>query len=365
MNDIITVCLSDYSDHTMMMNIPTIVSQRKPWKNLSTKSPFSTRNNLINIPLEITPLPASQGSRPNVSKEFAPSLLLSNVMSLVPKIDEVRLYVSKHNPDLVFITETWLKESIGDNHVDLPGYNIKRRDRSVAQHGGVCFFSKECIKVIQLHQFHDPNFEVLWTQIRPPRLPRGFPCLVAATVYHPPCANDNDMLEYLSKSLTDIEGLFPGCGIIIAGDFNHLNIKNLSRQFQLKQLVHLPTRGTNTLDLILTNMHSFYEPNSAISHPPFGLSDHCVILLYPKQRESTSNTKKIVYKRDTRPSRKQMLGNFLNQIDWHFLDWLTSCNEKNDLFTGIITTGLNYIMPEKKSPSTVMTHHGSPKISSA
>ncbi len=140
MNDIITVCLSDYSDHTMMMNIPTIVSQRKPWKNLSTKSPFSTRNNLINIPLEITPLPASQGSRPNVSKEFAPSLLLSNVMSLVPKIDEVRLYVSKHNPDLVFITETWLKESIGDNHVDLPGYNIKRRDRSVAQHGGVCFF---------------------------------------------------------------------------------------------------------------------------------------------------------------------------------------------------------------------------------
>ncbi len=117
----------------------------------------------------------------------------------------------------------------------------------------------------------------------------------------PLCANDNDMLEYLSKSLTDIEGLFPGCGIIIAGDFNHLNIKNLSRQFQLKQLVHLPTRDTNTLDLVLTNMHSFYEPNSATFHSPFGLSDNCVILLYPKQRESTSNTKKIVYKRDTRP----------------------------------------------------------------
>ena len=68
-------------------------------------------------------------------------------MSLVLKIDEVRLWVSKHNPDLVLITETWLKESIGDNHVDLPGYNIKRRDRSSAQHGGVCFFSKECIKL--------------------------------------------------------------------------------------------------------------------------------------------------------------------------------------------------------------------------
>ena len=155
------------------------------------------------------------------------------------------------------------------------------------------------------------------------------------------------MLEYLSKSLTDIEGLFPGCGIIIAGDFNHLNNKNLSRQFQIKQLVHLPTRGTNTLDLVLTNLHSFYEPNSATSHPPFGLSDHCVITLYPKQREFISTTKKVIYKRDTRPSRKQMLGNFLNQIDWHLIDRLTSCSEKNDLFTGIISTGLNYIMPEK------------------
>ena len=184
-------------------------------------------------------------------------------------------------------------------------------------------------------------------ELRPARLPRGIPCVVAATVYHPPCANDNEMLEYLSKSLTDIEGLFPGCGIIIAGDFNHLNIKNLARQFQLKQLVHLPTRGMNTLDLVLTNLHPFYESNSATSHPPFGLSDHCVITLYPKQRESNPTTKKVIYKRDTRPSRKQMLGNYLNRIDWHLLDQLTSCSEKNDLFTGIITTGLNYIMPEK------------------
>ena len=61
-----------------------------------------------------------------------PSLLLSNVMSLVPKIDEVRLCVSKHSPDLVFITETWLKESIGDNHVDLPGF-ISSKDETVAQ----------------------------------------------------------------------------------------------------------------------------------------------------------------------------------------------------------------------------------------
>ena len=42
-----------------------------------------------------------------------------------------------------------------------------------------------------------------------------------------------------------------------------------------------------------------------------------------------------------------MFGNYLSQIDWHLLDQLSSCSKKNDLFTGIIITGLNYIMPEK------------------
>ena len=38
--------------------------------------------------------------------------MLTNVMSLAPKIDEVRLFVTNSNPDLVFITETWLTNAI-------------------------------------------------------------------------------------------------------------------------------------------------------------------------------------------------------------------------------------------------------------
>ena len=62
----------------------------------------------------------------------------------------VRLFVSKHNPYFIFITETWLKESIGKNHVELPGYNVRRRDCTSAEHGGVCIFSKERIKIKHL-----------------------------------------------------------------------------------------------------------------------------------------------------------------------------------------------------------------------
>lgn len=330
-------------------NIPTIVSfDRRVCGKGFPKVTAMTRNNLLNIPLKTTVLINSDSSIVSPSKEFAPSILLSNVMSLVPKIDELRLFATENNPDLIHITETWLKESVGDNQINLPGYNLQRKDRTLGEHGGVCLYSKDCIKVSSLQNLEDPSLEVLWVKIRPFRLPRGIPCIVTATVYHPPRANDINMLEYLFKSLTDIEGLYPGCGIILAGDFNHLNILSLSRQFRLKQLIHLPTRGTNTLDLMLTNLHTFYPTKPAVLHPPFGLSDHSTISIFPKLREPKPNEKKIIHKRDTRPSRKLMFGRYLDQIDWQWFDQATAtCGEKNQFLTEIITSGLNYIMPEK------------------
>lgn len=56
--------------------------------------------------------------------------MLSNVMSLTPKIDEVREVIHHANVDLVCITETWLKDYIHDNVVDVSGFDLVRRDRT-------------------------------------------------------------------------------------------------------------------------------------------------------------------------------------------------------------------------------------------
>ena len=101
-------------------------------------------------------------------------------------------------------------------------------------HGGVCMYIKESIMTKRLQELEDPAFKVLWSYIRPPRLPRGINCVVTACVYHPPSSNDTEILEYLSDVITRAEGLFPGCGIIIAGDFNQLDTKHLCRDFRLK-----------------------------------------------------------------------------------------------------------------------------------
>ena len=67
------------------------------------------------------------------------------------------------------------------------------------------------------------------------------------------------MLDYLSTTLTTIEGQYPGCGILLSGDFNRLNVSRLRTQFKLKQLVCKPTRGDQILDLVLTNFPQLYD----------------------------------------------------------------------------------------------------------
>ena len=64
-------------------------------------------------------------------------------MSLVPKIVKVADFSLRNDIDLACITETWLKERVSDSVVDIPGYSILRRDRRIAEHGGVCLYIKD------------------------------------------------------------------------------------------------------------------------------------------------------------------------------------------------------------------------------
>ena len=75
-----------------------------------------------------------------IKTHHVPTVMLTNVMSLAPKIVKVQEFVYRNNVDLAFITETWLSECIDDSIVDIPGYTIIRRDRSTDNHSGVCLY---------------------------------------------------------------------------------------------------------------------------------------------------------------------------------------------------------------------------------
>jgi hypothetical protein len=128
--------------------------------------------------------------------EYVPSFLLSNVMSLSPKIDEVCEVIRCGNYEFVSLVETWLQSHIHDNIINIQGYNLIRRDRVEGTHGGVCV-----IAFTVLDELYNSSFEILWISIRPNRLPRGITNLIIGTVYHPPSTDNSDMLDYLSNCL--------------------------------------------------------------------------------------------------------------------------------------------------------------------
>ena len=123
-------------------------------------------------------------------------------------------------------------------------------------------------------------------------MPRGFSCLIAGVVYHPPGAEDNSIGDHLFQSFALAESRFPNCGFIVAGDFNHLDVTRIKKHFRLKQIVKSPTRKDVILDFVLTNLNDHYV--SPEIFPPFGLSDHNVIMASPKVRFENLNTRKVI-----------------------------------------------------------------------
>ena len=189
--------------------------------------------------------------------------------------------------------------------------------------------------------------------LRPRRLPRGFPCLVAGTVYHPQLGvNNSGMLNHLTTTLTDIVGQYPGCGIFVCGDFNRLSLSRLTSQFKLKQIniIDKPTRGDKILDLVLTNLSHTYDKNAVYTLPLFGLSDRNVVIVRTKKRPSRAGpSRKLISRRDTRASRKAELGRFFSAVDWSILDSTPNIDDRSRQLCDIITASLDAIMPAVKS----------------
>ena len=180
-------------------------------------------------------------------------------------------------------------------------------------------------------------------------LPRGFCSLIVAVVYHPhrTTAENNTMRGHLFQSLLLAESRYPNCALILAGDFNHLDVKSIQRHLRLKQMVKKPTRKDAILDLVLTNLHDFYEEPQHF--PPFGLSDHQTVTVESLVRENCDQPCKFVLKRYKRESRKAELGRYLSVIDWSVLfSSSNDCQEMLNIFNKVIHIGLDILMPIKR-----------------
>ena len=107
--------------------------------------------------------------------------------------------------------------------------------------------------------------------------------------YRPPSAEDPSVTDYFDRVLPTMRRR--GDAVILIGDFNWHNESWLGSNkttdagvhaegvfalHGLEQLVDMPTRGENILDLILTDIHASRVKVS--DREPIGKSDHCVLI---------------------------------------------------------------------------------------
>ena len=62
------------------------------------------------------------------------NIFYSNIRSLVPKIDNLRIFCSIYHPDIICMVESWLSTEISDSEISIQGYSVIRLDRN--RHGG-------------------------------------------------------------------------------------------------------------------------------------------------------------------------------------------------------------------------------------
>lgn len=198
------------------------------------------------------------------------------------------------------LTETWLSSHISNDEIFEcnKDFNIYRCDREGRLGGGVLIAVAD-----HLQSFSFPlvcSLEMVCMCVRINHRDMVFCCC-----YRPPnsCPTFcDDLHDVLNKIVTR----FPRTPLFLLGDFNFPKIHwsttgavvfdssvetkafvKLCTDFNLSQLITEPTRGANTLDLLLTTTPDLVHELSFLP----GLSDHCLIQFELKEKVNRPLTK--------------------------------------------------------------------------
>ncbi len=183
-------------------------------------------------------------------------------------------------------TETWLNDNILDSAIQLNRLTCCRSDRDTtlsgkSRGGGLCvYINKEwCNNTAVVSKHCSSLVEFMFVKCRLFYMPREFTAIVIVAVYIPPCANAKDALREPYCTISEKQTNNPDSFFIIAGDFNHANLKTVLPKFY--QHVNFATRGNNMLDFVYTTVKNAYK---AVPRPHLGYSDHISVMLIPAYR---------------------------------------------------------------------------------
>ena len=222
-----------------------------------------------------------------------------NIRSLIQneKLDHLKIFISQADPDIMVLTESWLKQKHSDSEVSLNDYNLFRIDRIASGGGGVAIYVKACLSVIVLKAITiEKCFEFIALKVN--LGPNN--SLIIIGVYRPPSAKP----EAIDK-LGDLISPYFNNEMLILGDMNQDwktnasdKLKEVCSNLNLTQLITEPTRPnfnniakSSLLDLILSNKSDKISASGVFE---LGITDHCPIACIRNTKLKKSQPRVIV-----------------------------------------------------------------------
>ena len=213
---------------------------------------------------------------------------LLNARSMKPKQVQINDIIGNHQCDILAITETWLENSLDIEFC--PGFSFRHMPRLTHGGGVGILFQNEFSCNILKHE--SSIVEVLCVQLSLPRSnsPRKFNVWV---IYGPP---DSSGVYVSAEAYYDkLESLFTeafthsSTPTVFVGDFNirsrnrTSSLSRLLQNLQLVQRVCSPTRGKQTLDLVIHRQGDQLVPVDAVNvFPTVHCFDHNLVKLILK-----------------------------------------------------------------------------------
>ena len=182
---------------------------------------------------------------------ITPTCMVLNICSLVKNFarEELQRELISNSIDICFLPKAWLRSDMESSLVTPDGYLMRLKDRTIKSGGGVAILCGNDWMMEEI-DVPDNEYECLWARVSTTNQD-----YFVASVYHPPTFDyyETAFIEFLVNSCEIILATSSNARALIAGDSNKLDLKSLTQQSGLSQLVKTPTRNDSILDIFLTN----------------------------------------------------------------------------------------------------------------
>ena len=243
---------------------------------------FKYKTTTLQAPVWYEPAQIQKGNRIPVRKTIRrdnrlekscqlPVIAVSNLRSLMPKINNFVEDIKQRNIGLALLSEVWEKKQKKkhifqiDRMLHMEGLKYISTPRPSSKRGGgaaivvpISKFNLEKLDIMIPH-----NLEIVYGLLRPKTIEKGGVSeIICVSFYCPPRSpKKSKLLDHILTTMHVLLTKYPNAGVIIGADKNELNISSLIDGLpRVRQIVTENTyKNEKILDIILTNLSQFYK----------------------------------------------------------------------------------------------------------